>query len=137
MSQTVRTSPCSAADAQNRFTQARKFAEVARLVADEGHDVEFSSAATSLCVLAGIAASDAACCKELGERARGQDHREAAELLERVEPGGREVSQSLRKLLNVKDKSQYAFTDVGGSELRAALRQAESLLTFAEGILAR
>jgi hypothetical protein len=44
-------------------------------------------------VLAGIAASDAACCARLGVRARGQAHAEAVELLGTVEPGGTDMAK--------------------------------------------
>jgi hypothetical protein len=72
-----RTQPCSAAQGRTRLEHARKFLDVAELVAGESgeEDLEYSSAAAALAVLAGIAASDAACCAALGRRARGQDHR--------------------------------------------------------------
>ena len=51
-------------------------------------DDEFRGVAAALTVLAGIAASDAACCAALARRHRVQDHRGAVALLEGVEPGG-------------------------------------------------
>ena len=64
---TPRTATCTKADAGVRLDQARKFEEVAELVQTEA-DVLSSAAnvAASLAVLAGIAASDAACCAALG-----------------------------------------------------------------------
>jgi hypothetical protein len=135
VSRAGRTQPCSEAEARVRLRHARSFAEVAALVADEGDDIEHASVAASLCVLAGIAASDAACCLALGRRARGQDHREAATLVEQVEPGGAEAANSLKRLLGLKDEAQYGLVDVSGADLRAALRQARSLVDFAETIL--
>lgn len=137
MSRAARTKPCDAADARKRLRHAQKFVEVAALVADEGEDIEYSSVAASLCVLAGIAASDAACCRELGMRSRGQDHREAATLVKRVEPGGQEAARSLLRLLDLKDEAHYGLMDVSGADLRAALRQARGLVDFAERALAR
>jgi hypothetical protein len=135
--QTGRTQTCSDEDARNRLRHAHKFADVAALTASEVDSVEYASVAASVAVLAGIAASDAACCKALGMRARGQDHREAAVLLAKVEPGGKKAAASLGRLLSLKDEAHYGLFDIGGSDLRAALRQAVILLEFAETIVAR
>jgi hypothetical protein len=135
--QPSRLQPCSKADASARLRHARSFLEVARLVAEEGDDLDYSSPSAALAVLSGIAAADAACCKALGRRARGQDHNEAAVLVERVTPGGKQAANSLRRLLSLKDEAQYGLFDIGGQQLKAALRQASDLVEFAEGILRR
>ena len=130
-----RTQACSDADAETRLRNARKFLEVAELLAGESRDVEYSSQAASLAVLAGIAASDAACCRSLGRRSRGQDHRAAAELLAEVTPGGPEAARSLRRLLTLKDSAHYGLLDMSGQDLKAALRQARELIVFAERVM--
>jgi hypothetical protein len=132
-----RTQKCSQEDARTRLRNARKFLEVAALVAGEGDDIEYSSQAAALAVLAGIAASDAACCKALGRRSRGQDHREAATLVEQITPGGKTAANSLRRLLNLKDEAHYGLFDVSGQDLKTALRQAENMVKFADKVLAR
>lgn len=132
-----RTQPCSETDARNRLGHARKFLDVAELVAGEGADLEYASAAAALSVLAGIAASDAACCRALGRRSRGQDHREAAGLVEQVTPGGKQAANALRRLIGLKDEAHYGLFDVGGQDLQAALRQARALVEFADGVLQR
>lgn len=132
-----RTQKCSQEDARTRLRNARKFLEVAALVAGEGDDIEYSSQAAALAVLAGIAASDAACCKALGRRSRGQDHREAATLVEQITPGGKTAANSLRRLLNLKDEAHCGLFDVSGQDLKTALRQAENMVKFADKILAR
>jgi len=132
-----RTQPCSRADADARLRHARKFLEVAELVAGEGDDIEYASPAAALAVLAGIAASDAACCKALGRRSRAQDHREATTLLERVMPGGRQAANALSRLLSLKDEAHYGLFDLGGQDLKAALRRASSLVEFAAETLRR
>lgn len=48
-------------------------------------DPDWASAAAALAVLAGIDPSDAACCKALGGRWRGQDHHDAEALLEQID----------------------------------------------------
>lgn len=133
----ARTQTCSDQEAKTRLAHARKFLEVAELVADEGDDLEYSSAAAALAVLAGIAASDAACCKALGRRSRGQDHRAAIELVEQVEPGGADAGRALRRVLGLKDEAHYGLFDVSGADLRAALRQAKVLVDFAAEVLIR
>jgi hypothetical protein len=132
-----RTQPCSTAQARTRLKHARKFLEVAELTAGEAGDVEYASAAAALAVLAGIAASDAACCAALGRRSRGQDHRQAVELVEQVEPEGPQAAKALRRLLSLKDEAHYGLFDVGGQDLRSALRQAEALVEFATKTIQR
>lgn len=104
---------------------------------EEADNPESASVAASLGVLAGIAASDAACCATLGRRSRSQDHHDAEDLLGDVVPGGSEAAKQLRRLLNLKDTAQYGFIHIGGQDLRAVLRQARALTDFAEGILRR
>jgi hypothetical protein len=133
----ARTQRCSSADGVTRLRHARKFHEVAVLVASEGSEIEYASPAAALAVLAGVAAGDAACCHALGRRSRGQDHRAAVNLLEQVEPGGRQAAKSLGRLLSVKDDAHYGLSDVGGQALKSALRHASDLIAFADGILRR
>jgi hypothetical protein len=120
-----------------RLRHARKFLEVAELVAGEGSEIEYASQAAALAVLAGIAATDAACCKSLGRRSRGQDHRSAIALVGWVTPGGTRAAQALNRLLSLKDEAQYGLFDVGGQDLKSALRQAKELVRFAEETLRR
>jgi hypothetical protein len=133
----TRTQPCSSAQSRTRLEHARKFLGVADLVAGEGGDVEYASAAAALAVLAGIAASDAACCTALGRRSRGQDHQQAVELVEQVAPGGAQAAKALRRLLSLKDEAHYGLFDVGGKDLQAALRQARTLVDFAGEVVQR
>jgi hypothetical protein len=132
-----RTQRCTEGDATLRLRNAKKFIEVAELVGGESDDIEYASQAASLAVLAGIAAADAACCKALGRRSRAQDHRAASTLLEGVSPGGKQAAQSLNRLLNLKDEAQYGLLDVSGRDLKSAIRQATTLVAFAEEVLRR
>lgn len=129
---------CSAAQARKRQAQAQHFLDVAELSADEKDpDVEYGGVAASVAVLAGIAASDAACCKALGERSRSQDHHDAEALLEQITPGGKQAAKQLRQLLNLKDTAHYGFLSVPGAELKRALRQAKKLVEFGDEVLRR
>ncbi|HEY6550722.1 MAG TPA: hypothetical protein VIY71_05925 [Solirubrobacterales bacterium] len=132
-----RAQQCSAQDARSRRDHARKFLEVAELAADEHEqDPEYASVAVSLAVLSGIAAADAACCKALGERSRGQDHHDAEKFLQRI-VGGEEAARELRALLDLKDEANYGFFNVSAAELRRALRRTRALLEFADRVLSR
>lgn len=131
-----RTQPCGNREAQAKLRRAEQFMEVAALIRDEP-DPDWASAAAALAVLAGISASDAACCKALGERSRGQDHHDAEALLELIEPGGKNAANAIRRLINLKDEAHYGFYHVSAQDLRSAITQAQRLIRFAREVLAR
>ncbi len=132
----TRTQVCGLRDARTRFASAERFLDVARLI-DSEPDTAFWSVAASLSVLAGIAASDAACCSALGRRSRGDDHHDAEGLLTTILPDGQEASLALRRLIELKDKAQYGIIHVSRTDLRTALKQAERLVVFARDVLDR
>ena len=82
-------------------------------------------------MLAGIAAADAACCAVFGRRSRGQDHRQAADLVEQIEPDGAAAAKTLRELLDMKDTAHYGLVHIGAPKLKTAVRRAGSLVEFA------
>lgn len=129
----TRTQPCGPAQARTRLAQARKFLQVAELVASE--DLESSlSVSASLAVLAGIAASDAACCRALGRRSRSDDHRDAAALLREIYPDGPRMAKALLALIDLKDAAHYGLTHITRRQLAAALRRASSLVELASHV---
>ncbi len=133
-----RTQPCGEAEAKAKLRRAEQFMEVAKLIMDEAEpDPDWASAAAALAVLAGISASDAACCKALGLRSRGQDHHDAEALLEQIDPGGKSAANAMRRLITLKDEAHYGFYNVATQSLRSAFTQAEKLITFAREVLAR
>jgi hypothetical protein len=85
-----RTQTCGKAEARTRLAQARAFVDAAELLLDDA-DPSSANVAASLAVLAGVAASDAACCYALGRRPRGQDHREAIGILSGIAHGGKDI----------------------------------------------
>jgi hypothetical protein len=132
----TRSQPWGTGEARTRLAQARKFLDVAELVADE--DIQAShSVAAALAVLAGIAASDVACCAVLGRRSRSQDHHDAEQLVRQIEPGGAAAAATLRRLLDLKDTAHYGLIPVSRQRLTAALRQARSLVDFAARVSRR
>lgn len=131
------TQVCSSSDATTRLAQARKFLEVAEIVASEREVEESTSVGASLAVLAGIAAADAACCSTLGRRSRSANHHDAEALLAQVHPGGRDAANALRRLLDLKDTAHYGLINVSHQRLTAARRQAGTLIEFAAEVARR
>lgn len=131
-----RTQSCGRREAAARLRDAQAQLDFAGFATATSSAAERKAAASSA-VLAGIAASDAACCAALGERSRSADHRDAVALVREVEPGGAEAAKQLRRLLDLKDASQYGFEDIGGQRLLTAVRNAEALVAFAERIVRR
>jgi hypothetical protein len=127
----ARTQPCGRGDALSRLAQAEAFLFAAELVIGDESDDATPSVAGSLAVLAGIAASDAACCARLGLRVRGLAHAEAVHVLGTVEPGGTDMAKDLQRLLNRKDDSQYGLTFVTVAEADRMVRWAGRLVRLA------
>lgn len=133
-----RTQACGEPQARQRLAHARSFLEVADLAADVSDpSLEYGSVAASVAILAGIAAADAACCKELGKRSRSDNHHDAELLLEQITPGGKRAASQLRQLIDIKDTAHYGFIDVSAAQLKRSLRQARHLVEFAEEIVRR
>lgn len=131
-----RTAGCTPADARSRLQQAEAFLEAADLVLSDDTDTATPGVAAALAVLAGIAASDAACCAKLGMRSRAQDHAEATRLLRTVAPHGEAMAKDLARLLAAKDESHYGVTVVGRAKARRLLGYARRLTELAERVLA-
>ncbi|GAB2622130.1 hypothetical protein [Pseudactinotalea suaedae] len=121
-----------AAYVTKRAQTARTFHAAAGLAAEES---DWHQAAAALFVLAGIAAADTICGKELGQISRGQDHRQATALLSEVKDTERAVA-ALANLLEVKDEAHYSFT-VTAQEFTRARRSAQTLLDAMESRLLR
>jgi hypothetical protein len=108
------------------------------MIVDEADpDPDWVSAAAALAVLAGISASDAACCKALGVRSRGQDHHDAEALLEQIDPGGKNAANALRRLVTLKDEAHYGSSGMSKRSAVPAFTQAEKLVAFGREVLAR
>jgi hypothetical protein len=70
-----------------------------------------SHVAAALAALAAIAATDAICGLRLGRYSRGQDHDEAAALLETVDLPDHTLPTKLRRVLASKDNVHYPPPD--------------------------
>ena len=122
-----RTVSATRADARARLRSAAAYLEVAELVLEERDRAEFPSVSAGLAVLAGIAASDSICAARLHRIHRGQDHREAAMLLEGATRDGKTLSRNLRRLLDIKDAAHYGVNVVSARRARDAVRWADQL----------
>lgn len=132
----VATADCTPAQGRARLRQAEAFVMVADLVLSDDTDIATPGVAAALAVLAGIAASDAACCVRLRKRPRGQDHGEAVTLLATVEPHGNDMAKDLSRLLASKDESHYGFTLVDRTKARRLVGYAKRLVERAGHVVA-
>lgn len=132
--QSGRTQTCGKTEARTRLAHARAFADTAELVLgvdDEGSE----NVAASLAVLAGVAASDAACCATLGRRPRGQDHREAVTLLSGIATVGAEMAKDLARLLDIKDNAQYGVLFVSAKVAAQSVKWGQRMVAAAETVV--
>lgn len=133
----TRTQACTAAQARKRLADARAFLELAETMDDRSAPESLGVAAANA-VPAGIAAADASCCRALGERSRGEDHRAATTLVAQVQPGGEDAAKALgRRLLALKNDVEYGLAIVSRSNRELAIRQARKLVEFAEAVVDR
>jgi hypothetical protein len=132
MAKVARTSKCGKAETRVRLATARAYLEVAVTVLDEPTRDEFRSVTAGTAVLAGIAASDAICCVRLGQVHRGDDHRQAAELLKGAVPDGPKLAATLARLLDVKGESHYGLLVLSARKAHDAVRWAETLVARAQ-----
>jgi hypothetical protein len=82
----------------------------------------------TLCVHAGIAASDVICCALLGQHAAGEDHSQAVALLAKADGAS---AKHLRVLLAMKTKAGYSHARATPSDAKRAVRAAEALVETA------
>lgn len=123
---------CNEAIIAGRLGKAEQFLEAAATVRDLSDDeADVGDALVTLCVHAGIAASDVICCKALGHFIQGEDHQQAIAELSKVAPDGKRLSNDLRALLQMKTRAGYAAPTVSPDQRKRAWRRAESLVEAA------
>jgi hypothetical protein len=102
------------------------------MVGEEPDD--YLQVTAALAVLAGIAAGDAICGHVMKVRSRGQDHRQAVSLLERV-AGADDAAKALGRLLDMKDAAHYSSQQFTHEKVAAALHGSQVMLARMELIL--
>lgn len=134
---TAKAQACDLAKARTRLRQAESFVETADLVLhmSSDDDVATPGVAASLAVLAGIAASDAACCAKLKLRPKGQRHFDAVPTLAKVAPNGPEMSKDLKRLLQRKDAAQYGLGLVSSGDASRMVDWAKRMVAKAHEVL--
>lgn len=128
----TRIKKCDEGTASGRFLKAEQFlstAEMIREIAD--NEAEVGDAFVTMCVHAGIAASDVICCTALGHFVQGEDHNQAIAELSKVRPDGERLAGDLRALLMMKTRAGYAAPPVNADQRKRAWRRAESLVESA------
>lgn len=130
--QTSRTAACGATEAQSRLSTARAYLDVADLALDETRHNEYLNVSAGLAVLSGIAASDAICCRLLGRRHRGENHRGAPDLLKQATADGPQLANDLSRLLDLKDEAHYGVLAVSTKKARDAVKWARRLVERAQ-----
>ena len=115
-------------EARARLRAAQAYLEVAELVLDDPGREEFANVSAGLSVLAGIAAADAICARRLGQIHRGQQHRDAAALVERAVPDGAKLAATFLRLVDLKDAAHYGVMVVASAKAADAARWARLLV---------
>jgi len=129
---TGKITECTPAEARDRRDQARAFIDVAEMGLTESASRHEAHVAAALAVLAAIAAADAICGLTLRRYSRGQDHAQAAKLLEKVSLDDTTLPAKLRRVLASKDAVHYSPQLVTARDARNLLRQAQALVVAAE-----
>ena len=91
----------------------------------EESDAALVDAIVTLCVHAGIAASDVICMRQLGTYVQGDNHSEAISHLKRADT---DAARHLTALLGMKTKAGYGFDSISRSDLARAMRAMSSLI---------
>ena len=109
-----------------RRHKAEQFARATEIV-DELSDDEYDliDAVVTLCVHAGIAASDVVCMRSLGTYVQGDNHTDAVKHLRTADPA---AATQLSTLLGMKTKAGYGQESVSATDAKRAVRAMHALL---------
>jgi len=128
----ARLKQCDETLLAGRMRKAEQFLEAAATIRELSDDeADIGDSLVTLCVHAGIAASDVICGRALGHFVQGDDHRAAVAELSKVKPDGEELGKDLAVLLQVKTRAGYAAPPVTSAHRRRAWRRATRLVEAA------
>lgn len=126
----TRAAMASPQDRAARLRKSQQFALAAGVIEDYADgDRDLDDAYVTLCVHAGIAASDVICMKRLDKYSRGEDHREAVAMLHNVDGA---LAKHLDTLLSMKTKAGYSTVSVASVDVTRAGRAMRALVEAAE-----
>src|SRR5258707_6620021 len=122
----ARILPCTPDVRRGRLRKAGHFLDAANLIADQaGTEPGSADVFITLCIHAGIAASDVICCARLGQHAQGEKHNKALALLGQADSGS---VKHMRVLLSMKTKAGYSHAEATAADAKRAGRAAETLV---------
>lgn len=125
----MRTRPCGVEIRRGRLREAEQFIDAANLIREYvDDDADNADSYVTLCVHAGIAASDVICCVRLGQHAKGENYSEAIGLLKKVDA---DAAKHLSVLLSLKTKSGYSHMPATRDEVKRVGRAPEALVETA------
>lgn len=123
------TKRCTQKSRAGRLDKAKQFLAAAEMITANNEDTELADAFVTLCVHAGIAASDVICCAKLNEHSIGGNHNSAIELLARIDKGN---AIHLKTLLDMKGHAGYSDISVTTEYQMSAKLAAEALVNAAK-----
>ena len=109
--------------------KANQFLAAAEMIASSIEDTDLADAFVTLCVHAGIAASDVICCTKLNEHSISGNHNSAIALLARVDKGN---AIHLKTLLDMKGHAGYSDISVTSEYQESAKLAAQTLVNAAK-----
>ncbi len=115
-------------EARPHLAKAEEYVDAAGLVMEYGR----YNAACSLAVTAGINSKDVICILSVGYTDKSDNHGKAVDDLRKSGPIGKRMTETLRKLLGQKTKSQYSPASVSATDADAAVKRAERLFDAAK-----
>lgn len=123
------TKKCSPKSRAGRLGKANQFLAAAEMITSSIEDSDLADAFVTLCVHAGIAASDVICCAKLNEHSIGGNHYSAIALLARVDQGN---SIHLKTLLDMMGHAGYSDVSVTAEYQESAKLAAQALVNAAK-----
>ena len=125
----VNTKKCTPVMRAGRVGKANQFLTAAELIASSIEDSDLADAFVTLCVHAGIAASDVICCAKLNEHPHGGNHNTAIAFLAQVD---KDNSVHLKTLLDMKGHAGYSDISVTAEYRESARLAAQALVSAAK-----
>lgn len=124
--------PCSKAKRAGRLIKAEQFFRAAEIIKDSIDDNELADSLVTLCVHAGIGASDVICCSKLGRHSSGPNHKNAIQMLSQIDLA---LGNHLKNLLDMKSHSGYSEHQSSRESCESALISAKALLASARSLV--
>lgn len=114
----------SKADPTVKVAKATEFQKMAEVALTGG----CYDCAASLAVSAGVNAIDALCLHVFGRYSKAQGHEDAVVLVSKAGVTGRTAATPFRRLLSIKNKSQYLNARCSAQEATEAVKRASRIL---------